>query len=146
VRTGESVDGVIEVTAEDDVKATGVVVKLTRVRTYSAKRIAEPGAGGLALDIGKLGLDFSSDGGITIGSNSSRIVKKDDMAEVEVVGGKEFAAGATERLPFSIHVPDDAGPSVAVPHAVVEWRIQAMVQRRMRRDFDAFGTVGVHNG
>jgi hypothetical protein len=146
VRTGESVDGVIEVTAEDDVKATGVVVKLTRVRTYSATRIADPGAGGIALDLGKVGLDYSPQTGLTLGANSSKIVKKDDMAEVEVVGGKEFAAGATERLPFSIHVPDDAGPSVVVPHAVVEWRLQATVQRRMRRDFDAFGSVGVHNG
>jgi hypothetical protein len=146
VRTGQSVDGVIEVTAEDDVKATGVVVKLTRVRTYSATRIADPGAGGIALDLGKLGLDYSAASGLTLGANSSKIVKKDDMAEVEVVGGKEFAAGATERLPFSIHVPDDAGPTVAVPHAVVEWRLQATVQRRMRRDLDAFGAVGVFNG
>ncbi len=75
-----------------------------------------------------------------------RAVVQTDLAEVEVVGGKEFAAGATERLPFSIHVPDDAGPTVAVPHAVVEWRLQATVQRRMRRDLDAFGAVGVFNG
>ena len=146
VRTGEAVEGVIEVTPTDDVKATGVVVKLTRVRTYSATRIAEPGPGGIAFDLGKLGLDYSPATGLTIGSNSSKIVKKDEMAEVEVSGGREFAAGVTERLPFSIHVPDDAGPTVVVPHAVVEWRVQATVQRRMRRDHDAFAAVGVFSG
>lgn len=136
VRTGEPFEGVIEVTPDDDVKATGVVVELTRVRTYTEGNALDVGVGGLALDLGGLGLRLGS----------STIVKKDDLLTVEVAGGQELPAGRTTRIPFEVVVPDDAGASLVAPHGVVEFRLQATVQRRMRRDLDAVATVGVFTG
>ena len=58
------------------------------------------------------------------------------IAKVDVFGRHSFAAGTPEQAPFSIVVPGDAGPSSAYPHAQVDWRLEAVLDRRLRGDFD----------
>jgi hypothetical protein len=61
-------------------------------------------------------------------------VEDSQVAEVDLSGKREFKAGSAEQLPFSITVPD-AGPTSGHVHARVEWRLEAVLDRRMRDDF-----------
>jgi hypothetical protein len=127
VRAGDELAGVVSVTPEKDVKATGLKVRLRRVRTYTSDR------GGVSFQAGP----------VSIGSGEGGPVQKhDDVAEVEVEAPSELPGGQATRIPFSIRVPD-AGPTVVAPHGMVEWRVLVSVTRRMRRDLDAEAAVEV---
>lgn len=99
---GEEVSGVLTVAPPEDLKLTGIEVKLRRVRTYSADGV--------------------------------QLVKKNDVAQAEVCGSQDFRGGDTAQVAFSIGLPADAGPSVAAPHTVVTWLIEATAKRRLRPD------------
>jgi hypothetical protein len=86
------------------------------------------------------------EGGLSFASAKSTITKRDDVAEIEVGGKQEFAAGATAQVPFSIAIPADAEPTVATPHAIAAWELEATVKRRLRGDFDVKTPVAVFNG
>jgi hypothetical protein len=39
-------------------------------------------------------------------------------------------------VPFSLAVPADAGPTTDHPHAQVDWRLEAVLDRRLHDDLD----------
>ncbi|WP_205695887.1 hypothetical protein [Conexibacter sp. SYSU D00693] len=130
VAPGATLEGVVVVTPPEDVRTTGVLVRLRRRRTYTAT----------GHDLGNASLTV---GGMTFGSGRSTIHKDEEVAELELQGGGELAAGHTVRLPFALPVPADAGPSVVAPHAVVRWQVEAVLARRMRGDHTAVAEVVV---
>jgi len=133
VAAGSDLQGTLEITPPDEGKVT-VSVRLIRRRKYSGQtlegydssRIASATVGGVGISL--------RDGGISFGSAKSTIEKTDDVAETKVCEKREVRAGATERLTFSLPVPEDADPPVAVAHAVVEYELEARIERRMRSD------------
>jgi sporulation-control protein spo0M len=114
VGAGQTLDGVLTVTPSDDVKASGVRVKLRKLRSYA--------------------------------DSNHQMQERDDMAEVEVSGSREFAAGQTVELPFSLTVPPDPGPTAKAPHSNVEWFVMGIVDRRMRGDLEGRAPLVVHDG
>jgi hypothetical protein len=67
-------------------------------------------------------------------AGSGNITEDAKQAEVDLSGKREFTAGAVEQVPFSITVPPEAGPTTAHQYARVEWRLEAVLDRRMRDD------------
>jgi hypothetical protein len=82
---------------------------------------------------------------VTYVVDRSKVVRRDDVGEVEVAGGQELAAGQSQRFPFTVAVPADAGPTAQAPHAVVEWTVRGIVARRMRGDLEAAAPIVVHD-
>lgn len=123
VRAGDALTGHLTVNLADDAKVTAVRIRLHRRRTYTAE---------IQNDHDVFGGDLVST--FVFSGNTGRIVKDDQVAEVDLAGKREFARGAAERLPFTIEVPVEPGPTTAHPHATVEWRLEAVLDRRMRND------------
>jgi hypothetical protein len=80
---------------------------------------------------------------VTYRVDRSEVVRRDDVAELEVAGGQELAAGHTQQFAFSVPLPADAGPTASAPHAEVEWTVRGVVARRMRGDFEAVAPLEV---
>lgn len=114
VGANRTLDGILSVTPGDDVKATGVKVKLTRTASYTA--------------------------------DNHTIVRRDDVAEVELAPDMHFNAGQTQTFPFSVPVPPDPGPTASAPHTVVEWVVKGIVARRLRDDLEIAAPVVVFDG
>lgn len=134
VRAGEPLTGTLAVDLPDDAKVTAVRIRLHRRRTYVADTIEGVGVtGGQSLVA-----DLFLDGG------ASRIVKEDEVAEVDLAGKRSFEPGAAERLEFSVAVPAGAGPSTSHPHGQVDWRVEAVLDRRLRGDLSVEAPVVVH--
>ena len=114
VAAGATIDGAFTVCPPDEIKATGIRVRLTRTRTYTA--------------------------------DGNEIVKRDHYGPFEVSGGVELPAGQTQEFGFSIPVPPNAAPSAQAPHAVADWRVTAIIARRMRDDYEVSAPVVVHSG
>ncbi|MGP4058969.1 hypothetical protein ACTWP6_29870 [Mycobacterium sp. 4D054] len=123
VRAGEALTGTLTVAVPKDVSVTAARIRLHRRVTYTAAAMSDGSifGDGDALDA----YTFSGDGHI-----------KTDLkvAEVDLAGKREFQAGTVEQLPFSIEVPVDAGPTTAHQYARVEWRVEGVLDRRMRGD------------
>ena len=111
---GGTLDGVVSVTPREDVKATGVNVRLERRCTYTA--------------------------------DNHRIERGQEVAEVEVAGAQELAAGQTQQFSFSIPLPENPGPTAVAPHTVVEWTVTGVVARRMRPDLTLRVPIVVYDG
>jgi hypothetical protein len=122
VRAGETVTGHLTIQLAADTKVTAARIRLHRRCTY----LEHPQDGYDKFDAV---LDFFS-----VDGTGSRIVREEKVAEVDLSEKREFAAGAVEQLPFSIVVPDGPGPTTAHPNARVEWRLEAVLDRRMRDD------------
>ena len=123
VRAGDTLSGHLTVNVAEDVKVTAARIRLHRKCTYVAETINDHDVFG-----GDLLTTFIFAG------NTSRITRDEKVAEVDLSGKREFTAGTVEQVPFSIAVPETAGPTTAHPHATVEWRLEAVLDRRMRDD------------
>ena len=123
VREGETIGGHLTINLADDTKVTAVRIRLHRRCTYVAEAVND-------YDV------FRGDllGTFIFAGNTSRITRDEKIAEADLAGKREFAAGAVEQVPFSIAVPPGHGPTTAHPHAQVEWRLEAVLDRRMRDD------------
>jgi hypothetical protein len=63
-----------------------------------------------------------------------KLSAENKVAEVDLTGGREFTAGSIEQLPFEIVVPANLGPTTNHMYASVEWRVEVVLDRRMRGD------------
>jgi hypothetical protein len=123
VRAGEQVSGTLTVNLTDDAKVTAVRIRLHRRCTYVADRID----------------DYSLWRGNTLGmfifgGGRSHITRDDQVAEVDLSDKREFAPGQVERMPFTVTVPTGLGGTTGHPHAQVDWRLEAVLDRRLRGD------------
>lgn len=134
VRAGEALSGTLAVNLADDAKVTAVRIRLHRRRTYVADSIEGVGVSGGQ----SLVADLFLDGG------ASRIVKEDDVYEVDLASKRTFEPGAAEQLPFSVEVPPGAGPSTSHPHGQVDWRVEAVLDRRLRGDLAVEAPIVVY--
>jgi hypothetical protein len=122
-RAGDQVTGTLSVNLPDDTKVTAVRIRLHRRCTYVANRID----------------DYSMWHGNTLGmfvfgGGQSHITREEKVAEVDLSGKREFAPGQAEQLPFTITVPAGLGGTTGHPYAQVDWRLEAVLDRRMRGD------------
>jgi hypothetical protein len=124
VRAGSPLTGHLTVAVDKDVKVTAARIRLYRKVTYTAAAQTD----GTIFGAGPDGLSAVA----FIGSN--HIKDETKVAEVDLAGKREFAAGSVERLPFTIDVPTGAGPTTAHSYGRVEWRLEAVLDRRMRGD------------
>ena len=123
VRAGTPLTGTLTVALQKEVSVTAVRVRLHRTVTYTAAA---------QTDGSIFGSGDALQSVVFFGSNH---IKDESMvAEVDLAGKREFSAGSMERLAFSIDVPAGAGPTTAHSYARVEWRVEAVLDRRMRGD------------
>ncbi len=123
VRAGDTLSGTLTVAVGKDITARAVLVRLYRKVTYTAAPMdAGTFYGGSTLSA----FPFTGKGLITSESM---------LAEAEVSGKRDFAGGSVDQLPFSVVVPASGGPTTAHAYARVEWRVEAVVDRRMRADY-----------
>lgn len=133
VRVGEKVSGVLVVTAqEDDLKANETRVNLTWRRTDSAEvynwdgvDIAEIGGVKVSLDDG--GLGFYAGGSTVKESGFADNLRFDEI---------ELPEGHDVRFPFTLALPVGSPPTLAGPHTAIQWRVEAVLSRRMKDDID----------
>lgn len=123
VEAGGQLSGQLTVNLADDVKVTAARIRLHRRCTYVAETITDPG-----FFRGDLLTTFVFSG------SRSRITRNERVAELDLTGKREFTAGAVEQLAFTLPVPAGVGPTTAHPHATVEWRLEAVLDRRLRGD------------
>lgn len=122
-RAGETVGGYLSINLADDTKVTAVRIRLHRKCTYVAETInGRDVIGGTVLD------------SFVFSARQSRITRDEKVAEADLSGKREFARGVPEQIPFGIAVPAGAGPTTGHAHATVEWRLEAVLDRRMRGD------------
>jgi hypothetical protein len=122
VREGDMLQGTLAVDVSDSVKARAVKVRLHRRVTYVAQAINDYDVNGGSLVVNTL-----------MFSNESRITDDVQVAEVEVGGAGTFGPGRRAELPFKILVPF-AGPTSSHQYAQVDWRLEAVLDRRLRGD------------
>ena len=122
IRAGDTISGHLTVNVRKDVGVTAARIRLHRRVTYTAQPTHEGRYWG---DGASLVLFFGGSG---------NIVEERKHGEVDLAGKRDFSAGTIEQLPFSIQVPADAGPSSGHQYARVEWRVEAVLDRRMRDD------------
>ncbi len=123
VRAGDTLTGHLTINVAKDVSVTATRIRLHRKVTYIETAVSNVSVFG----DGALGFfEF-------VGS-SSNITRSNKVAEVDLSGKREFSAGTIEQVPFSITVPATAGPTTAHAYARVEWRLEAVLDRRMRDD------------
>lgn len=123
VRAGDSLSGHLTVNVLEDVKVTAARIRLHRRCTYVAQARNDWKVFGNRI------LDF-----VSFSTTSSHIVREEKVAELDLAEKREFTAGSVEQLPFTIEVPAGPGPTTAHPHAQVEWRVEAVLDRRLRGD------------
>lgn len=117
---GTTLQGTLVIDVPEEVKARSVKVRLhRRVRFLAApENDYDVYSGNLVLS-GFL--------------DSSQITHDDQVAEVELGGKATFQPGHRQGLPFAIEVPP-VGPTSAHVYAQVDWRVEAVLDRRMRGD------------
>lgn len=123
VRAGGQVTGNLTVRLPDDAKVTAVRMRLHRRATYVADRIDD-----YTMWRG------NSLGMFVFGGGQSRITRDEKVAEIDLSGKREFSAGQVEQLPFTVTVPTGLGGTTGHPHAQVDWRLEAVLDRRLRGD------------
>ncbi|MEA2125091.1 MAG: hypothetical protein QOI80_1873 [Solirubrobacteraceae bacterium] len=122
-RTGDQLTGTLTVNLPDDAKVTAVRIRLHRRCTYVADRIDD-------YDMFR----GNTLGMFVFGGGRSHITRDEKVAEVDLAGKREFAPGQVERMPFTIAVPGGLGGTTGHPYAQVDWRVEAVLDRRMRGD------------
>lgn len=117
---GTTLQGILVIDVPEEVKARSAKVRLhRRVRFLAApENDYDVYSGNLVLS-GFL--------------DSSQITQDDQVAEVELGGKTTYAPGHRQELPFSIEVPP-VGPTSAHVYAQVDWRVEAVLDRRLRGD------------
>ena len=120
IRHGETLAGTLVIDVPEELKARSVKVRLHRRVTY----LAAPENG---YDLYSGSLVHSAFFG------SDQITDDRQVAEVELGGKATFQPGQRQELPFSIGVPG-AGPTSAHLYAQVDWRVEAVLDRRLRGD------------
>lgn len=125
VRAGESVTGTLTVNVTEDLKVSGVIVRLNRRRTYVAQPVAD-------WDPDHLLIDVVTARGVPYVAHLFQGVTQSD-----VFGKTTFEAGAPQSATFSVTVPGDAGPSTAYANAQVDWTLEAVLNRRLHGDLSA---------
>lgn len=121
VRAGDTISGHLTINVRKDVSVTAARIRLHRRVTYTAQPTHEGAFWG---DGGSLGFYIGS----------SDIKDENKVGEVDIAGKRDFTAGTVEQVPFSIPVPAASGPTTAHQYARVEWRVEAVLDRRMRDD------------
>lgn len=121
VRQGDAVSGTLVVDVAEEVKARTVAVRLHRRVTFVAEAIND-----YDLYSGSLAASVLFD-------HTSRITHDEQVAEVVLGGKAEFRPGQRQELPFTVVVPP-AGPTTSHRYAQVDWRLEAVLDRRMRDD------------
>lgn len=121
IRHGEDLTGTLVIDVPEEVKARSVKVRLHRRVTF----LAAPENN---YDIYSGSLAHSAFFG-----SSSQITDDVQVAEVELGGKATFQPGHRQELTFTIAVPG-AGPTSAHLYAQVDWRLEAVLDRRMRGD------------
>jgi hypothetical protein len=122
-KEGDAVQGTLVVDVTDEITARAVSVRLHRRVTYVAEAIND-----YNVYSGNLSITDS-----LIFGSSSRITHDTQVAEIDLVGKETFAPGQRKELPFSIAVPG-SGPTSSHPYAQVDWRLEAVLDRRLRGD------------
>lgn len=120
VRHGEALHGTLVVDVPEELTARSVKVRLHRRVTYLA-------APENSYDLYSGSLVHSAFFG------SDQITDDRQVAEVELGGKATYQPGQRQELPFSIDVPG-AGPTSAHLYAQVDWRVEAVLDRRLRGD------------
>ncbi len=125
---GESLRGTLVVDVLESVKVREVSVRLHRRVSHVADA--------LITYSGEADASGALFGGV------SRIIDDTVMSQVELAGKISFEPGQRQEFPFEIHVPANGATSAHV-HAQVDWRIEAVLDRRMRGDKTVEATVTV---
>lgn len=133
VRAGDQLTGTLTVNLADDAKVTAVRIRLHQRATYVADRIDD-----YDMFRGDLLSTF------VFGGGRSHITRDEKVAEVDLSGKREFQPGQIERLPFTVTVPQGRGGTTGHPFAQVEWRVEAVLDRRMRGDLSVEVPVVVY--
>lgn len=120
IRHGEPLSGTLVIDVPEELTARSVRIRLHRRVTY----LARPEN---SYDLYSGSLVHST----FFGSN--QITDDRQVAEVELGGKATFQPGQRKELPFSIEVPA-AGPTSAHLYAQVDWRVEAVLDRRLRGD------------
>ena len=121
VRAGDMLTGRLTVDVDKDVSVTAVHIRLHRKVVYAAGGIEHASA-------------LESDLLSSFAFSGTHITREFQPAEIDLTGKREFTAGSVEQIPFSIQVPADAAPTSAHPYARADWRVEAVLNRRMRDD------------
>ena len=120
IRQGETLHGTLVVDVPEEVKARSVKVRLhRRVRFLAAPE------NDYDVYSGSLMLSTFLD--------NSQITDDDEVAEVELGGKTTFQPGHRQELTFAIEVPP-VGPTSSHLYAQVDWRLEAVLDRRLRGD------------
>ncbi len=106
----------------EDVKASAVTIRLNRRRTYVKDPLTD-------YDSKSRLIDTAIARSIPYSAYQSL-----GVAEVDIFGHHSFEGGTPEQAPFSLTLPSDAGPSTKYPYGEVDWRLDAVVNRRMHDD------------
>jgi hypothetical protein len=121
VTQGQTLSGTLVIDVPEEVKARSVAVRLHRRVTFVAQAIND-------YDVYSGSLVLSS-----LFSDTSRITRDEQVAEVELGGKASYQPGQRQELPFSIVVPP-AGPTSSHVYAQVDWRLEAVLDRRLWGD------------
>lgn len=142
VRVGEKVSGVLVVTAEEEMKAKETRINLAWRKTDSAEvynwdgtDIAEIGGVRVSLEHGG-GLAFYG-GGSTV--KESAFVDNLRFDEIELPAGQDV------RFPFTLSLPIGSAPTLAAPHTAIQWRVEAVLERRLKDDVEVGIELNVFN-
>lgn len=121
VRAGETLTGTLSINVSDDVSVTAVRIRLHRKLAYTA----EPQTDGTV---------YAGGGGSGVVPSNGHITDDVQMMELDLSGKRDFTAGTIERFPFSLPVNAAAESTTSHTYASVDWRIEAVLDRRMRGD------------
>jgi hypothetical protein len=121
VAQGDTLTGTLVVEVPEELKVRSVAVRLHRRVTFVAQAIND-------YDVYSGSLLASA-----LFSDTSRITDDEQVAEVVLGGKATYQAGQRHELPFSIAVPP-AGPTSSHAYAQVDWRLEAVLDRRMWDD------------
>ncbi len=116
-----TLSGTLVVDVPEEIKARSVAVRLHRRVTFVAQAIND-------YDVYSGSLMMSS-----LFSDTSRITRDEQVAEVVLGGKTTFQPGQRQELPFTILVPP-AGPTSSHLYAQVDWRLEAVLDRRLWGD------------
>jgi SpoOM protein len=122
-RAGDQLSGALTVNVPKDLDVTAVRIRLHRRCTYVADRIDN-----YSMFRGDMLSIFA------FGGSQSHITRDEKVAEADLSGKRSFSAGQVEHLPFAIAVPASLGGTTGHPYAQVDWRLEAVLDRRMRDD------------
>ena len=142
VRLGEKVSGVLVVTAQEDMKAKETRINLAWRKTDSAEVYNWDGTD--IAEIGGVRVSLEHGGGLAFYGGGST-VKESGFADNLRFDEIELPAGHDVRFPFSLQLPVGGLPTLTAPHTAIQWRIEAVLERRMKDDIEVGIELNVFN-